>query len=514
MTETIMLMGTSSHVGKSILATALCRIFYQAGRRVVPFKAQNMALNSYVTKDGGEMGRAQVAQAEAAGLAPMVDMNPVLLKPTGNSCSQVIVDGKPIGNMSAREYHKGKSVQLFGHVTAALTRLQQQFDTIVIEGAGSPAEINLKEDDIVNMRVAKYLQAPALLIADIDRGGSLAALVGTLELLDEEERALVKGLVINKFRGDVTLMTPAVDFLEQKTGKPVLGIVPYLEHLGIDDEDSVSLEEKAHEAERQKQTKELRLAVVETPKISNFTDFDALADEPDAEVLYVRDAEELLAAAPDVILLPGSKNTTEDLLHVRESGLAQAIRQLVDGGTPLVGICGGYQMLGEEIADPHHTESSHDVVKGLGYLPMKTVFAEEKRTVQVAADCPGMEFYDGVLMGKDLSGYEIHMGRTEFTAPVRHPFHLTRQGENAVNIWEGALSEDGRIFGTYLHGVFDHDGFRRQFLNVLRLHKGLRPLPVQRNRHLEKERAYDRLAETVRKSLDMEKLAAIMEGRA
>lgn len=514
MTETIMLMGTSSHVGKSILATALCRIFHQAGRRVVPFKAQNMALNSYVTKDGGEMGRAQVAQAEAAGLAPMVDMNPVLLKPTGNSCSQVIVDGKPIGNMSAREYHKGKSVQLFGHVTAALTRLQQQFDTIVIEGAGSPAEINLKEDDIVNMRVAKYLQAPVLLIADIDRGGSLAALVGTLELLDEEERALVKGLVINKFRGDVTLMTPAVDFLEQKTGKPVLGIVPYLEHLGIDDEDSVSLEEKEHEAERQKQTKELRLAVVETPKISNFTDFDALADEPDAEVLYVRDAEELLAAAPDVILLPGSKNTTEDLLHVRESGLAQAIRQLVDGGTPLVGICGGYQMLGEEIADPHHTESSHDVVKGLGYLPMKTVFAEEKRTVQVAADCPGMEFYDGVLMGKDLSGYEIHMGRTEFTAPVRHPFHLTRQGENAVNIWEGALSEDGRIFGTYLHGVFDHDGFRRQFLNVLRLHKGLRPLPVQRNRHLEKERAYDRLAETVRKSLDMEKLAAIMEGRA
>lgn len=514
MTETIMLMGTSSHVGKSILATALCRIFYQAGRRVVPFKAQNMALNSYVTKDGGEMGRAQVAQAEAAGLAPMVDMNPVLLKPTGNSCSQVIVDGKPIGNMSAREYHKGKSVQLFGHVTAALTRLQQQFDTIVIEGAGSPAEINLKEDDIVNMRVAKYLQAPVLLIADIDRGGSLAALVGTLELLDEEERALVKGLVINKFRGDVTLMTPAVDFLEQKTGKPVLGIVPYLEHLGIDDEDSVSLEEKEHEAERQKQTKELRLAVVETPKISNFTDFDALADEPDAEVLYVRDAEELLAAAPDVILLPGSKNTTEDLLHVRESGLAQAIRQLVDGGTPLVGICGGYQMLGKEIADPHHTESSHDVVKGLGYLPMKTVFAEEKRTVQVAADCPGMEFYDGVLMGKGLSGYEIHMGRTEFTAPVRHPFHLTRQGENAVNIWDGALSEDGRIFGTYLHGVFDHDGFRRQFLNVLRLHKGLRPLPVQRNRHLEKERAYDRLAETVRKSLDMERLAAIMEGRA
>ena len=512
MTETIMLMGTSSHVGKSILATALCRIFHQEGRRVVPFKAQNMALNSYVTKEGGEMGRAQVAQAEAAGLSPFVDMNPVLLKPTGNSCSQVIVDGKSIGNMSAREYHKGKSVQLFGHVTAALARLQQQFDTIVIEGAGSPAEINLKDDDIVNMRVAKYLQAPVLLIADIDRGGSLAALVGTLALLDDEERALVKGLIINKFRGDVTLMAPAVDFLEQKTGKPVLGIVPYLEHLGIDDEDSVSLEDKEREAEKQK--KELRLAVIETPKISNFTDFDALSDEPDVEVVYVRDAEELRSLAPDVILLPGSKNTTEDLLYVRESGIERAVRQLVGQGTPLVGICGGYQMLGEEIADPHHTESAHDAVQGLGYLPMKTVFAEEKRTVQVTADCPGMEFYDGVLMGKQLRGYEIHMGRTEFTAEVRHPFHLTRQGERAINAWDGALSEDGRIFGTYLHGLFDHDGFRRQFLNILRRQKGLRPLPVQRNRHLEKERAYDRLAETVRRSLDMEKLAAIMEGRA
>ena len=509
----IMVQGTMSGAGKSLLCAALCRIFAQDGYRVAPFKSQNMALNSFVTRDGLEMGRAQVVQAQAAGIEPDVRMNPILLKPSSDVGSQVIVHGEVRGQMKAADYFRHKK-ELIPDILSAYHSLAQEVDVIVIEGAGSPAEINLKEDDIVNMRVAKYLQAPVLLIADIDRGGSLAALVGTLELLDEEERALVKGLVINKFRGDVTLMTPAVDFLEQKTGKPVLGIVPYLEHLGIDDEDSVSLEEKEHEAERQKQTKELRLAVVETPKISNFTDFDALADEPDAEVLYVRDAEELLAAAPDVILLPGSKNTTEDLLHVHESGLAQAIRQLVDGGTPLIGICGGYQMLGEEIADPHHTESSHDVIKGLGYLPMKTVFAEEKRTVQVTADCPGMEFYDGVLMGKGLSGYEIHMGRTEFTAPVRHPFHLTRQGENAVNIWDGALSEDGRIFGTYLHGVFDHDGFRRQFLNVLRLHRGLRPLPVQRNRHLEKERAYDRLAETVRKSLDMEKLAAIMEGRA
>ncbi|WP_294152853.1 cobyric acid synthase [uncultured Selenomonas sp.] len=511
--QTIMLMGTSSHVGKSILATALCRIFHQQGRRVVPFKAQNMALNSYVTKDGLEMGRAQVAQAEAAGLAPHVDMNPVLLKPTGNSCSQVIVDGKPIGNLSAREYHKGKSRQLFGHVTAALARLSAAYDTIVIEGAGSPAEINLKDDDIVNMRVAKYLQAPVLLIADIDRGGSLASLVGTLELLDEGERALVKGLIINKFRGDVTLMDTAVDFLEKKTGKPVLGIVPYIEKMGIDDEDSVSLADKEREQEKEG-PKDLTLAVIETPKISNFTDFEALAEEPDVEIAYVKTAEELRALKPDAILLPGSKNTTEDLLHLRKEGIETAIADFVNAGTPLIGICGGYQMLGEKIADPHHTESGYDEVAGLGYLPMVTTFEEEKRTVQVTADCPGLEFLDGVLLGKGMPGYEIHMGRTEFTAPVRHPFHIVRQGDARVNLWDGALREDGRVFGTYLHGVFDHDGFRRQFLNVLRHQKGLDLLPIQRNRRREKEQAYDHLAGVVKGALDMKQLAKIMDDAA
>ncbi|MBR6906328.1 MAG: cobyric acid synthase, partial [Selenomonadaceae bacterium] len=297
MADYIMLQGTSSHVGKSILTTALCRIFHQEGRKVVPFKAQNMALNSYVTKDGLEMGRAQVAQAEAAGLEPMVDMNPVLLKPTGNSCSQVVLMGKPVGNMSAREYHKGYSLKAFDAVKEALGRLDKAYDTIVIEGAGSPAEVNLKANDIVNMRVAKYLQAPVLLVADIDRGGALASLVGTLELLDEDERELVKGLVINKFRGDVSLLAPAVDFLEQKTGKPVLGIIPHIEQLGIDDEDSVSLEEKRDvDADGP-----LRIAVVQTPKISNFTDFDSLAGESDVALSYVRTAAEL--GEPDLILL-------------------------------------------------------------------------------------------------------------------------------------------------------------------------------------------------------------------
>ena len=502
--ESIMLMGTSSHVGKSILTTALCRIFYREGRRVVPFKAQNMALNSYVTKDGLEMGRAQVAQAEAAGLEPMVDMNPVLLKPTGNSRSQVILAGRSIGTMSAREYHAGYSLEAFGEVKAALVRLQQDFDTLVVEGAGSPAEVNLKSHDIVNMRVAKYLQAPVLLIADIDRGGALASLVGTLELLDEEERALVKGLVINKFRGDVSLFTPAIDFLEEKTGKPVLGIVPYIEDMGIDDEDSVSLEERE---EKQEKKAEIRIAVIELPKLSNFTDFDALADEPDVEVTYVRRPEEL--GSPDLIILPGSKNTTEDLLFVRESGLEAAIRMSVEAGTPLIGICGGYQMLGEAIADPHRVESEHGEVKGLGYLPMKTTFAEQKHTRQVTADCPGMEFFGCTLLGRGMAGYEIHMGETEFTAPVRHPFYIhAERGETSR--WDGALREDGLVFGTYIHGPFDDDAFRRQLINTLRIQKGLPPLAIQRNRRQQKERAYEHLADVVESALDMERVRAIM----
>jgi len=331
MAKSIMLMGTSSHVGKSILTTALCRIFRQEGRRVVPFKAQNMALNSYVTLDGREMGRAQVAQAEAAGLAPMVDMNPVLLKPTGSAQSQVIIMGEPVGNMSAREYHKGYSLKAWGAVEEALDRLQENYDLLVIEGAGSPAEINLKANDIVNMRVAKHLQAPVLLIADIDRGGALASLVGTLELLAEEERALIKGLVINKFRGDVTLLTPALDFLEKKTGKPVLGVVPHIDQLGIDEEDSVSLDEKRC-GDGGVGENQLHIAVIRTPKLSNFTDFDALACEPDAALYYVTTPDEL--GSPDLILLPGSKNTTEDLLYIRETGLEAAIRERVTAGTP------------------------------------------------------------------------------------------------------------------------------------------------------------------------------------
>ena len=502
----IMLQGTSSHVGKSILTTALCRIFYQEGLSVVPFKAQNMALNSYVTKDGDEMGRAQVAQAEAAGLEPFVEMNPVLLKPTGNSCSQVILMGKPIGNMSAREYHKGYSLKAFDTVKEAIRRLEERFDMMVIEGAGSPAEVNLKANDIVNMCIAKYLNAPVLLVADIDRGGALASLVGTLELLEPDERDLVKGLVINKFRGDVTILQPALDFLEEKTGKPVLGVIPYLLDLGIDDEDSVSLDDKV--VTKDKSNAPIKIAVIQTPKISNFTDFDALSREDDVNLYYVKEGEEI--GEVDLILLPGSKNTTEDMLYLRNSGMEEAIKKAHAKGTPIIGICGGYQMLGEKISDPYHTESDNDSVKGLGFLPMETIFAEKKLTSQVKAKCFKWHFMGESLEVDDLFGYEIHMGETCFTKECLNPFTITQRAGKDVEIAEGLINDEGNVMGAYIHGIFDNDKYRRGLINILRKRKNLEPLPVSVNYAAAKQHAYNRLAQTVRENLDMEKLRQII----
>ena len=481
----IMLMGTASHVGKSILTTALCRIFFRAGLRVAPFKAQNMALNSFVTADGREMGRAQVAQAEAAMLEPSVDMNPVLLKPTGNSTSQVIIDGRAIGVMSAAEYHQGYALKAFDAVKAALARLEREFDLLVIEGAGSPAEINLKDHDIVNMRVAKHLNAPVLLISDIDRGGSLAALVGTLELLDDDERALVKGLIINKFRGDVNLFTPAVEFLEQKTNKPVLGVLPYIERLGIDDEDSVSLDDKHSE-----RGGEIKIAVIRLSKISNFTDFDSLDGEPDVELNYATTPSDLDDA--DLIILPGSKNTSADLLKIRAEGFEQKIRQRLSESAALIGICGGYQMLGTKIFDPHHSESNVEELDGLGLLPFTTTFALEKLTRQITLERVQFEFLDCSIVGENLSGYEIHAGETKPTSAA-------------------LLSADGNVFGTYVHGIFDNDDFRRRMLNAVRQRKKLAPIDHTRNRRAEKQAAYDRLARIVRDNLDIERIKKIAD---
>jgi len=501
--KSIMLQGTSSHVGKSILTAALCRIFLQDGFKVAPFKSQNMALNSYVTKTGGEMGRAQVVQAEAAGLEPVVEMNPVLLKPTGNSSSQVIVLGRPVGNMSAGEYHSGHSIKLLTVIEQSLRKLQQDFDIVVLEGAGSPAEVNLKANDIVNMRMAKLAPAPVLLIADIDRGGALASVVGTLELLEPEERDLVKGIIINKFRGDIKLLEPALDFLARRTGKPVVGVIPHIERLGIEDEDSVSLDEK-----RGERGGELDIAVLSTPRISNFTDFDPLANEAGVTVRYVRQGEAL--GQPDLIILPGSKNTTGDLQYLKENGYAGEIAALAAAGTPVVGICGGYQMLGRRIFDPEHSESEQEEMEGIGLFDAVTVFAADKVTHQVTAACTGHSFLGINYSADDLTGYEIHMGRTKFSGQVRSAFSITcRSGQPTVGD-DGGVSPDGLVMGTYIHGIFDNDEFRQAVINSLRKRKGLAPMTIVGNVRKQKEDSYDRLADIVRQHLDMEFIYRLM----
>ena len=500
----VMFQGTSSHVGKSILTTAFCRILTQDGYNTAPFKAQNMALNSYVTRSGGEMGRSTVAQAEAAGVEPIVQMNPVLLKPTGNSCSQVILLGKSVGNYSASDYQNKYSQQAWDSVKKSLDYMETHYDILVIEGAGSPAEINLKKNDIVNMRIAKECQSPVFLIADIDRGGALASIVGTLELLDEEERKLVKGLVINKFRGDITLLEPALTFLEERTGIPVLGVIPYLDQLGIDDEDSVSLQDMPKDSVM----RDIHIAVIQTPKISNFTDFDAFTHEPDVNVRFVQQGD--LIGNPDVIILPGSKNTTEDLLYLKHHGYADKIKELADRGTPVIGICGGYQMLGEKVCDPLHVESDKDEVTGLGLLPYITTMQGEKNTYQVEFNCKNLPFLDMNFSAENLKGYEIHMGETVLTGSAQSLFNIVRRSNAPVDLQDGFINDKHHVFGTYCHGVFDNDYLRRSVINALRKRKGLHPLDVKFKYREYKEAEFDRLAAIVRKHFDMKKFYEIL----
>lgn len=500
----VMFQGTSSHVGKSILTTAFCRILTQDGYNTAPFKAQNMALNSYVTRSGGEMGRSTVAQAEAAGVEPIVQMNPVLLKPTGNSCSQVILLGKSVGNYSASDYQNKYSQQAWDSVKKSLDYMETHYDILVIEGAGSPAEVNLKKNDIVNMRIAKECQSPVFLIADIDRGGALASIVGTLELLDEEERKLVKGLVINKFRGDITLLEPALTFLEERTGIPVLGVIPYLDQLGIDDEDSVSLQDMPKDSVM----RDIHIAVIQTPKISNFTDFDAFTHEPDVNVRFVQQGD--LIGNPDVIILPGSKNTTEDLLYLKHHGYADEIKELADRGTPVIGICGGYQMLGEKVCDPLHVESDKDEVTGLGLLPYITTMQGEKNTYQVEFNCKNLPFLDMNFSAENLKGYEIHMGETILTGSAQSLFNIVRRSNAPVDLQDGFINDKHHVFGTYCHGVFDNDYLRRAVINALRKRKGLLPLDVKFKYREYKEAEFDRLAAIVRKHFDMKKFYEIL----
>jgi len=508
MAKTIMIQGTASHVGKSVLVAALCRIFHRDGYRVAPFKSQNMALNSFVTRDGGEMGRAQVVQAEAAGLDPHVDMNPVLLKPTGQASSQVIVLGRPVGNLSAWEYHRDYAGKAWQTICQSLERLKKDHDIVVIEGAGSPAEVNLQATEIVNMRVAREAKAPVLLACDIDKGGALAAIVGTLELISAEDRERVAGIVINKFRGDLTLFQPAIDFLESRTGKPVMGVVPYFQGFRIQEEDTVH--EETIKRSRQSVTREVEIAVIHLPHISNFTDFDPLEDEPDVNLRYVGRGTPL--GRPDLIILPGSKNTIEDLAYLKRTGVADEIRGLRSAGVAVAGICGGFQMLGRELHDPLRTESNIPSLEGLGLLEISTTFAREKVTTQVRAEsCGPGPLLEGAR-GCELNGYEIHMGRTDLGDGVEPAFVITHRFGESRRTLDGASSPDGKVWGTYIHGLFDSAFFRRRLINSLRALKGFSPLEesVSLSAWEQRQRDYDRLAGVVRGSLDMGKIYGLL----
>lgn len=487
MAKCIMVQGTMSGAGKSLLVTALCRIFAQDGYRVAPFKSQNMALNSYITRDGLEMGRAQVAQAQAAGKEPDVRMNPILLKPSSDVGSQLIVNGEVRGDYRARDYFKMKK-SLIPEILAAYRSLAEENDIIVIEGAGSPAEINLREDDIVNMGLAELVNAPVLLVGDIDRGGVFAQLYGTMALLQPQEQRRVVGLVVNKFRGDVDILKPGLAMLEEKTGAPVLGVIPYT-RADIDDEDSLS--------QRLEQTgghKMVDIAIVRLPRISNFTDFAPLERHQALGVRYVASVQEL--GRPDLVILPGTKNTMGDLLWMRQNGLEAGVKQLAAGGVPVLGVCGGYQMLGKTLSDPEGVEHGGEL-EGLGLLPCETLFSSQKVRTRVEG-----EVVFSPLSGAKLEGYEIHMGRTQVSCSA---FCTLSDGQP-----EGAAQE--LVFGTYLHGLFDSGELVTKLANWLLARQGKAPEEVAVESHQDYEqRQFDLLAEEVRRSLDLAAVYRAME---
>ncbi|NLV17711.1 MAG: cobyric acid synthase [Syntrophomonadaceae bacterium] len=493
MAKAIMVQGTMSNAGKSLVCTGLCRAFKQDGYHVAPFKAQNMALNSFVTDEGLEMGRAQAVQAEACGIAPSVRMNPILLKPVTDVGSQVIVNGQVWGNLSAREYFAVKQSLLPG-IIQAYNSLAEEFDIIVLEGAGSPAEINLKKDDLVNMGMAKLARAPVLLVGDIDCGGVFAQLYGTVALLEEEEQKMVKAAIINKFRGDVSLLEPGLTMLENLTGKPVAGVIPYLS-VDIEGEDSL-----ARPLTRKTGGTVLDIGIIDFPHLSNFTDFAVLEASPGIGVRYIRRAHEL--GRPDMIILPGTKNTISDLKWLREWGLEAAITELAVRGTIVFGLCGGYQMLGRHILDREGAEGGGEI-EGMGLLPVHTKFSWEKRLIHTKARVINAEGAFERLTGVELEGYEIHMGQT-VTEPDAKPFLLMENGRE-----DGCVL--GNVYGTYLHGFFDAKACREAVFPALACRKGAALETEVFDFKDYKERQYDLLAQSIRESLDMKLIYRILE---
>jgi adenosylcobyric acid synthase len=503
--KTLMVQGTASSVGKSVLVTALCRIFRQQGYNVAPFKAQNMSLNSYATAAGEEIGRAQAVQAEAAGIAPTVEMNPVLLKPEADNCSQVIVRGKPRTRITAAEFPTLKT-ELWDAITESLDRLRGCFDLVIIEGAGSPAEINLKDRDLVNMKVALYGNAPVLLAADIDRGGVFAALIGTLELLDPVEREQIKAFVINKFRGDVNLLTSGLDWLEQRTGVPVAGVIPYYRDIHIAEEDSISLEKRQWMKTRT--DFDLDIAVIAHPHIANFDDFDPFERDAKIRLRYVEAGDAL--GAPDLIILPGTKSTVADLAQLRATGRDQEIVRQVAHGTPIVGICGGYQMLGVEIHDPDGIESGAPITAGLSLLPVTSRFFPVKSTHQVKGRALVARGILAHAPHAPISGYEIHMGQTSGPSTAQ-PFSIEQRSGESCADRDGSLSEDGNVLGTYIHGLFHNDALRRAILSEIAERKGKALSAPASLFSLDAQ--YDRLAAHVRASLNMDLILRLLDSR-
>jgi len=495
--KVLMVQGTSSSVGKSLLVAGLCHLFARRGVKVAPFKAQNMSNNAAVCPDGSEIGRAQATQAYASGLEPHVDMNPVLIKPEADSRSQVVVMGRPWKTLDAREYYPKKDF-LWKEVTGALDRLREQYEMVIIEGAGSAAELNLRAGDIVNMTVARYADAPVLLAGDIDRGGIFAQLIGTVWLLEPEERELIKGLIVNKFRGDISLFEDGVHILEERSDIPVLGVVPYLHGLFIPEEDAVALESQFMKPVPTVEATEV--VVIHLPRIANFDDFDPLASEPGANVRYVTSPDQI--ENPAAIIIPGTKSTINDLEWLRSVGLVDAIQRYALNGGAVVGICGGYQMLGEVVHDPQHVESKLDSAPGLGLLPIETVFAGDKATHQASARIRNGPGWFAKLEGQTVSGYEIHMGRTDSQSSW---LEISERSGQSVQVPDGASSADGKVWGCYVHGLFANQNLRRAWL---------KDLGWNEESASEKENPFaaslTRLADTLESTLDMELLEKII----
>jgi adenosylcobyric acid synthase len=497
----IMVLGTSSHVGKSLLTAALCRIFAQRGVSVAPFKSQNMSLNSAATIEGLEIGRAQALQAEAAGIAPSVHMNPILIKPSGECSSQIVVRGKIWGQIKAADYHQRRVEELMPVVRESYQALAARYQVIVLEGAGSPAEINLKQHDIVNMRMAEMADAACLLVGDIDRGGVFASLLGTVELLDPAERDRIRGFCINKFRGDLSLLEPGVRMMEERLGKPCMGVVPYLPALALEEEDSVGLPPLTRTGWQTQVTapdRPLRIAVIALPSFSNFTDFDSLRAEPSVDLLFCRSGDLLTHA--DVVILPGSKQTMDDLLWMRETGLERALRIHAEAGL-VVGICGGMQMLGRELTDPLGVERQGHMA-GLGLLPIDTLMQAEKVTRICSGVVKGGALFGQPLLKDHVAGYEIHVGKTLYLDQAQ-PFAILTSGE-----LDGCVSADRRILGSYLHGIFDEDNFRHHFLSAARSFYKLASPSAFNGWRAQREESLDRLADQVSRSLDMHSIFA------